>query len=121
MKRHLMYRASFRAEWLHRFRWRVATVWGLDAQMAGWCSTRWDRQADTRKSPWPRGQSAGFGASVARTPGLEGKGGWKASLLFPEEGPYVESLCCPQSADEFRGLARQNLGARCSFPLPPLL
>lgn len=54
-ERHLMYRASFRAEWLPRFGvWESRRCWGSEALMEVWYSARWDRQAGTRKSSWPR-------------------------------------------------------------------
>ena len=50
-ERHLMNRASFRAEWLQRFGvWELRRCWGSEALVAGWYSARWDRQAGTRKS-----------------------------------------------------------------------
>lgn len=126
MKRHFMYRASFRAEWLHRFRLRAATVRGSDAQMAGCCSTRWGWQAGARKSPWPRGPSARIVAAAARIQGQEGKRGvWKAFLLSLKRSP--KGVCAVRGGGGVG--ARMNLGIRNmdpsdsasrSFPLPPL-
>ena len=119
-----MYRVSFRAEWLHRFRLPAATVRGSDAQMAGCCSTRWGWQAGVRKSPWPRGPSARIIAAAARIQGQEGKRGvWKAFLLSLKRSP--KGVCAVRWGG---GAMRMNLGIRKiepsdsasrSFPLPP--
>lgn len=118
MKRHLMYRASFRAEWLQRFGVGSCNCVGFGCANGRMVLARWDRQVGARKSPWPRGQSARVVASATRTQGHEGKGGWKAPLLSLEEEPQG-SLCCQEGANLGVHKIEPSDGASLSLPSSP--
>jgi hypothetical protein len=66
MKRHLMYRASFRAKRLQRFGAESSDHMGFRCANGGLVSGKMgDRQAGARKSLWPQGQSERVVAAVA--------------------------------------------------------